>query len=559
MPVKSIVEVELAGAEKFERFQALYAKYEAALLKQPAAWKKASGAMGETGQQLQKMTAALLAQNQLHHDIAGEEKKQNEALGKSQRLWSSIGDKVKSVASTVGHITLSLLKWGAILGGAGGAFSLYGIGRAIEGVTEGRRSAMGLGLSIGQQTSFGINFSRLLDTGQYLSFIAGMEQDVTKQAPFYSLTGGAPTGNTEADAMRMLMAMRRLARTTPLGMLGPEFSAFGLNMSQEDIRRLAGMGNTEFQQLIAGNRSDIAKTNVSDRLAKGWQDLLTQMQLAGKQIEKTFVIGLAPLQGPLTRLSGSIVHVLEVAMRKNGLIEQGITSLSKWLDTFNGKIAKPQFLKDVESFTSNVGALAGGIKWIVDRINFLEHPGHAVATAVKDVLHPGISPYSMLSGGPGITSGSRSGYIGGSGRYGATADKLDAIFGFSAGTMRRLVQTESGFNPNLTSPKGAQGLGQLMPDTAWSYGLRGGDVFNPIKNLTVSAEYLSSLVRRFGGNMEQALAAYNWGPTNVQRDISQFGSKWFAHLPRETREYVVKIENATGGSAVVASAGLGSP
>lgn len=553
MAVKSVVEIALEGSDKFERFQALYAKYEAALAKQPAAWKKATGATAEMGQQLQKMTAALLAQNQLHHDIAQEEKRQNEALGKSDRLWSSIGGKVKSVASTIGHVTLSLLKWGAILGGAGGAFSLYGIGRAIEGVSDQRRSAMGLGLSIGQQTSFGINFSRLLDTGQYLSWIAGMEQDVTKQAPFYSLTGGAPTGNTEADAMRMLMAMRRLARTTSLGMLGPEFSVFGLQMSPEDQRRLAGMGNSEFQQLVAGNRSDIAKTNVPDRLAKGWQDFLTQMRLAGKQIEKTFVVGLAPLQGPLTRLSGSIAHVLEVAMRKNGLLAKGVEGLADWLDKFNGKISKPEFLKNLEQFTSDIGVLAQAI--------------HAVTSAIAN---PKLTAYSMGVGGPPSMMDAGLSQVK-SQQFASYLSAVEKRYMLPAGVMSKLMMAESGGNPRAVNKQsGATGLFQLMPEY---YKWRGVNPFDPVQEADAAGSLFGTYYAKYKGDLEKAVAAWG-GMANPDALFAKFPKDWQSHLSqREIRNglareeyrvtgdprFLIQINNNTGGSAVVSAAGLGAP
>lgn len=76
----------------------------------------------------------------------------------------------------------------------------------------------------------------------------------------------------------------------------------------------------------------------------------------------------------------------------------------------------------------------------------------------------------------------------------------------------RLVQRESGWNPNATSSKGAQGLAQLMPGTA---DLLGVDINDPTENLHGGARYLKMMYNKFG-NWRLALAAYNAGPGAVE-------------------------------------------
>ena len=77
----------------------------------------------------------------------------------------------------------------------------------------------------------------------------------------------------------------------------------------------------------------------------------------------------------------------------------------------------------------------------------------------------------------------------------------------------RLIQQESRFRPDEVSPKGAIGLGQLMPATAKELGV---DPTDPMQNLEGAAKYLSQQLKRFG-SPELALAAYNAGPTRVAR------------------------------------------
>ncbi len=91
----------------------------------------------------------------------------------------------------------------------------------------------------------------------------------------------------------------------------------------------------------------------------------------------------------------------------------------------------------------------------------------------------------------------------------------------------RLVQQESGWNPNARSHKGARGLAQLMPGTAQRLGV---DPSDPIQNLEGGARYLRMMYNNFG-SWRLALAAYNAGPAAVTK---------YGGVPpyRETRNYV---------------------
>lgn len=79
--------------------------------------------------------------------------------------------------------------------------------------------------------------------------------------------------------------------------------------------------------------------------------------------------------------------------------------------------------------------------------------------------------------------------------------------------LRRVVGRESAGNPCAVSEKGAQGLMQLMPDTAASLAVT--DPFDPRQNLEAGARLLRSLLDRYEGDLRLALAAYNAGPGAV--------------------------------------------
>lgn len=95
---------------------------------------------------------------------------------------------------------------------------------------------------------------------------------------------------------------------------------------------------------------------------------------------------------------------------------------------------------------------------------------------------------------------------------------------------RALVEAESSYNPKALSPKGAYGLGQLMPDTARALGV---DPRDPSQNLDGAARYLLAQLATFK-DIDLALAAYNAGPHRV---IEYSGVPPFT----ETRNYIARI------------------
>lgn len=81
--------------------------------------------------------------------------------------------------------------------------------------------------------------------------------------------------------------------------------------------------------------------------------------------------------------------------------------------------------------------------------------------------------------------------------------------------LRAVIACESGGDSRAISPKGAKGLMQLVDSTAQMLGVR--NVWNPAENVEGGARYLRSLLDRFDGRLDWALAAYNAGPTAVER------------------------------------------
>ena len=148
-------------------------------------------------------------------------------------------------------------------------------------------------------------------------------------------------------------------------------------------------------------------------------------------------------------------------------------------------------------------------------LTFTNVPNH---TGYKRILKEG----PARSGSGNATSAAFDDLIlSASGRYNVDPDLIRAV-----------IKTESDFNTNARSNKGAMGLMQLMPDTARLHNVS--DAYDPNANVEGGVRHLRMLLERYQGNLELSLAAYNAGAAAVEKH---------GGIPpyNETREYVRKV------------------
>lgn len=129
----------------------------------------------------------------------------------------------------------------------------------------------------------------------------------------------------------------------------------------------------------------------------------------------------------------------------------------------------------------------------------------------------------------------------------------------SPGLVNSLIAQESQGNPNAVSPKGAFGTMQLMPGTARDpgFGVQPMQDNSDAENRRVGQDYLSAMLKRYGGDQVSALVAYNWGPGHADKWIA--AGKNPNALPAETKGYVQKVLAGAGGGTPALNQGVSLP
>jgi soluble lytic murein transglycosylase-like protein len=122
--------------------------------------------------------------------------------------------------------------------------------------------------------------------------------------------------------------------------------------------------------------------------------------------------------------------------------------------------------------------------------------------------------------------------------FASTIEAACAKYGLNPNLLAGLIEQESHFDPTVGSAAGAQGLTELMPETASSLGVT--DPHDPTQSIEGGARLLSEKLKEFGGNTELALAAYNAGSGAVQQ---------YNGIPPypETEQYVQKVLGYASG------------
>lgn len=631
MAMKSVLDVEV-NDEAFKRFKALFDAYQDELNKIPGKQKRVTEETEATVEAEEEITderekqakisktTTINAQTYVAIMKATTEQHQKTSLAAAatSRAWSDVHKNIKSVAGYIADMTRALLRWTAVTGvlsGLAGAGGLFGISRLAQSAAAGRRAALGVGTGFGEHRAFGVGFGRFVDPDALLGGVSESLTDPSRRSALIAagLTPEEIDGKSTAEvSVALLNRTKRLADSTPESMLGSVFQArqLGQFMTPEDFRRLRATPQSEIDEATKRYRDDVVTLNLTKSQQKAWQDLNVQLTRAGQSIEVALIRGLSPLTPQIERLSDAFTKAI-TAFLSNPKVAEWLNAFAKALETAADYLSSPRFATDMKAFADGIGKLAEKVVSALRYLGVLPSEGEGGSSsddeAMKELRRRRVIP-DPAETGPGQPGWGWSPEKGWhrtplTPPAGEDADdesdrwirnpiqfgNLERERGLPAGTLDAVWKIESRRGRNMgPSPAGAEGHFQFMPDTARQYNLD--DPYDLRKSSRAAADYISDLKRQFG-DVEKALAAYNWGPKRLSDDIRDHGDAWRDYLPRETKKYLaetmprierenssaqktqtaspvapmpsrdsggvkVVIQNNTGGSAVVSTSQL---
>jgi hypothetical protein len=285
------------------------------------------------------------------------------SLAASELTFVGLAKSGKSFAHNIHQSTQSLMKWTkltAVFSGLLGAGGLYGVDRMAAGAAAQRTSAMGLGVSYGEQASFLTNFGRLGNPEGILSgFSQGLSTPVGK-AQIAHLLGHRPTGDAAETAAEALPKFKEFVDKTPDAMLGKMLDALGysqLGLGVEQAKAIRGMSSKEVNDLSRSYSGGKTGLGLDDKTAKAWTVFTTQMEFAGRQLETVFAKNLVKLTPGLEHLSNSFVHLVDNLLKDGGPLKGWIDSFGKGIDKFGKAIGSKSFLEGADRISRDTTAL----------------------------------------------------------------------------------------------------------------------------------------------------------------------------------------------------------
>jgi hypothetical protein len=585
MSNKPVIEVDVNDAQ-FRGFYELFQKYSADIESMPDDWKKINGATKDAGAAAsdfakysntskESLMLAAIQADAIGKSIGEAIKAQKEftavARGGSSEL-EKMAKHAKSLGSEVfgiGKFLMKLSVLGLGLTGVGAILSGLGLRDLARSAISNQGEARSIGVTPGQLSAFQTDFGRYVDPS-ILNRAADAQSDMSK-IPYAMLATGKSLSaiqNESPDELSMQM-MRRAHdwwNNTPVSMRNAQtLQGTGLNqfMSFEEVRKLGAMTPQEFSEAQTNYRKDASAFNVSDKSTDAWYSFEREIESAGKLLKTDLTDRLSQLAPDLQRF----VDIFGKDAKK--LIDEVLTpsnlqSLGNAIDHLTDYLGSPKFQQDLRDIAGLIGLVADKMRSAAKFLGIDTGPSPGSGGSldsnevqretrgnVRDFTtesNSNIAKYQQLSPTFADKLAGTVQKIGGEPGYFGAFEKSQAL---PSGLLWAQEYQELGGkmgNIGAVSPKGAMGPFQFEPDTAAQYKLD--DPYNLHDSAAAAARMMGDLMRKYKGDIRKALAGYNWGTGNVDRDIAQNGAQWESHLPAETRNYLNKITSALAKSKV---------
>lgn len=582
MTVKEIIEFPVDD-EEFKAFQAAFEKFQGRLAKLPDAFKEVGKESKGSAESFKQMTAALLAQNELSRKVAKNTEDVNVASRQAAFSWSRIARDSKTVAGNIVGATTSLLKWTGIATIFGGLLGAFGFDHLAASAGAGRKSAIGLGVTYGQQQAFGTTFGRVVDPGSFLGGISQGVGDISSEQAgslfrlgINPLTSGG-TGKTSIAALKKIYELAQGTDESQLGILAQTRGTGSFGVGVQELRNFKSMSQQDFDKYIGDYERRTQTLGVTDPALKKMQDFDVALDEAEKKIKSVLIEGLANLGGPLGELANAFADMVKTLLGSAGFKEI-IKDVTEGLQTFSKYINTEKFQTDLHSF---VDGIAYAAEKITDGLRFLG--------LIPDNKPSALSQYPVIAGGSQAASDTMGKWMQGLRSYlGIGPQTPNPVDNIVNGILSK-TSASSGLSNNLSNDEllalttklegsptingkmaigkaGEVGPHQIMDTTAIGLGYTPNDRYDPVKNEQMARKLIQQASDRYGGDTAKILADYNGGP----RAVKLYEQGGTAALRNNgyggTADYIdraggikVTIENNTGGAVVPTVTQMGLP
>lgn len=459
----------------------------------------------------------------------------------AEKSWLKISKSVGATArsmSVLGRIGVGFSAFGNKLAAGATGVAAAGFGAVVGAANDlARQNAQNreLGLAPGEAQSFTNNFEKAGGDEGLLARIAQAKTDPSKWAGLQA--AGISPQEIQSEDPTQIAAQFLQRAGAKFKQMGPSAAMWANNTHVSDfadvlkLNKAASYGDADYAQMGTQFKADIPRLAVRQQQLDQGTAAKAQFDTAFDEAKTALYLAFVKLAPQLTTLTTEFADAVK-AFSQSGELQ-----------------------KDVDALVSAFAKAAKAGDWVATKLNAL-FPGSKDASGADD-------DRATLDGGGVLAKG-----------YGAVTDWYDALrgnphkptdvsrdirFGWpwdkpstnspfsmpggTGGDDQRVAKAlpvisdiESRGNANAVSPAGAQGQYQLMPATAKALGV---DPFDPVQARAGAAKLMTDYLKRYR-DMAKALAAYNWGPGNLDKDLKAHPADWRAHLPAETQKYLQK-------------------
>lgn len=541
---KSIIDIEVK-AEAFDRFNALFKKYNDQLSKMPGQWNKVNEAIGGTSKTLDDVVASIdrvaeavdnMAESQ--DKSAKNQSKFNKNAKDAEKTFGKIGSFTESIRKNIAGAAQNLMRLGtsSLAGGGmmalGGAFS---VGALAGYAGDVRRQATGLGVSGAELKAAQTSYQKFVDVDRTMGAIAEAQADPSKHYAF--ATTGLDINKTPAQLIPdLLRRAGEVYRQDPTGaatqLKAMGFGQFGIGV--EEARRADAM-RKEITLAEQRNQKTQEQLSLQDKTLEKWQSLGQTIKESENSIKSAFLDSMQPLiplfdEFTKSFTKESVRNISDFFKSVNELVV-GLKPIVEWVQQAGSTIS--QYLPGKNETTT--GLMKSANEWANKNIG--KTPGEAMQKAINFFT------------GKGWTSEQAAGIAGN-------------------------LQVESGMNPAAVNPKsGMRGLAQWDSNrrrdfAAWSgKSIEMASMQEQLEfinhELTQGKERKAGSALRGAITVEQAASVFDKTyerseGTTVGSRVAAANAAYASHISSLRQNNLgLTIQNNTGGSAtaVVGAAG----